>query len=865
MLYPLWSNPVSAGEDDAIYYYPLRKMVGESLRSGRLPLHNPREATGVPLMADPQSAVMYPPTWIFAVIAPKLAYSLSVFLAFSVAGAGTWVYLRRLGLARSSALFGSAAFMFCGFMVAHRVHLSIINTACFFPWGLWCIERLRHSKLRAFVWMVPVAYLTVTAGHLPTLIQMGIVWIAYLLLRRGKLVPSLGVVVAAGALVVLLVSPQIVLTGELLREVTRRKIGYATFAENSFFPAAMVLALFPMIMGSRIPNFYPQKWWGPWDLCEMLGYVGLITLILGGAVVWRFYRKRKQADRIGRIAELPSIVRVWTWIAAGAFIWMLGYYLPTYRIVHMLPILSIVRCPGRMVLAVDFALAALGAIAIHLMICGGWSDERIRGLGKSIRRMGTIYIPLLMLAVLLVLAVLGRTLAPVYTQRIPFLRGDGEAMMRSVIPANPAVWIPLMLMLITSLVVRWWLVHPKLRAAVLVVLLLFDLFFITRFVDVPGRGSISEDPEISPAGQWLVRNAPAADTYRIWSLGEDYHERCGEMLLPKTAQSLGFSTIAGYGPFQSPRHAHLLGFRIYGTNPGWERLIRTNHLLSLYSVRYIIASAGKFREVIESVRIPGEPPPPDRPQLLTDQWELRRAKLSDGVLHLRTPFLWSWSIATQTLDLERGKIYRISLDARGPDRGAANFLRADVFQKFRDGSWIQSDDLALTVYPEQMGGDWRHFEWVFRAPEALPDETVFRVFTMSEREIEVRDISLRAGSLDRPLDPSGKLPPGANVYKKVAQLEPRRSGDLPVAIYENLLCPDVPPDPSPATWDNLAIERLKWAGGARAVTGSPPDVGISLRTDGDRVKKLGLLSCGGMVIYLTVAAGVCALSGKRRT
>ena len=34
MLYTLWSNPVSAGEDDVIYYYPLRKMVGEALREG---------------------------------------------------------------------------------------------------------------------------------------------------------------------------------------------------------------------------------------------------------------------------------------------------------------------------------------------------------------------------------------------------------------------------------------------------------------------------------------------------------------------------------------------------------------------------------------------------------------------------------------------------------------------------------------------------------------------------------------------------------------------------------------------------------------------------------------------------------------
>jgi hypothetical protein len=864
MLYPLWSNPVSAAEDDVIYYYPLRKMAAESLRSGQLPLHNPREATGVPLMGDPQSAVMYPPTWMFAATNPKLAYSLSVFLAFSLGGAGMWVYLRRLGLVRPAGLFGTVAFMFCGFMLAHRVHLSIINTACFFPWGLWCIEKLRRSKLRAFLWMVPVGYLTVTGGHLPTLIQMAIVWMGYFLLRHRGLIWSAVVLVGTAALVALLTAPQIVLTAELLSQVTRQRIGYATFGENSFFPPAMILALFPMIMGSRSPNFYPQQWWGPWHLCEMLGYVGLITLVLGCAVVWRFYRRGERPDQSEQAAELRGLVRRWTWIGVGALIWMLGYYLPTYRIVHMLPVLSIVRCPARMVLAVDFALATLAAIAVHLLMTSSAVKDRLSPLGRSIRRTATISLPMIMLCVLGLLAVVGALLTQIYPQRIPFFEGGGWQMTRAAIPANPAVWVPLLLMLVTGLVVRWWLVSPRPRSAVLIVLLLFDLFFVTRFLDVPGRGYVPVDPEVSPAGEWLARNAPPRDTYRIWGLGENYHDRPAELLLPKTAQSLGFSTIASYGPFQSPVHSHLLGFRIFGTNRQWERMIRRNRLLSLYSVRYIIASAEKFRKVIESVRISGGPPQAVGPELLTDGWELRRADLSDSVLHLRTPFLWSWSMATQGVDLVTGETYRISLDARGPDGGAGNFLQAEVFQTCPDGSYIQDDDLALTVCSEQIGPEWRTFEWAFQMPETRADNTIFRVFTMSERAIEARNISLRARPQDRPLDPSGKLTPGEKIYKPVAQLPPRRRDDPPVVIYENLLCLDSPPDPSPGTWDNLALERLKWASADHpGTTGAVPDVGIATRIDANYVKKLGLLSCMGVIIYLGIAAGAWAAGRKR--
>ena len=145
MLFHIWANPLSAGEDDAVYYYPLRVMVGEQLGQGRLPLANPTEATGVPLMADPQSAVMYPPTWLFAAMGGRLAYSLSIFLAFSLAGVGAYLYLRKLGLRSVAATLRTTAFMYCGFMVGHRVHLSVINTACHLPWGLWCIEMMRGN------------------------------------------------------------------------------------------------------------------------------------------------------------------------------------------------------------------------------------------------------------------------------------------------------------------------------------------------------------------------------------------------------------------------------------------------------------------------------------------------------------------------------------------------------------------------------------------------------------------------------------------------------------------------------------------------------------------------------------------------
>ena len=820
LLYPLWSNPVSAGEDDVVYYYPLRAMVGQALRGGRLPLYNPREATGQPLMADPQAAVMYPPTGLFALTDAKLAYSLSIFLAFSLAGGGAYVYLRRLGMVRLACALGAVAFMFCGFMVGHRVHLSMIHTACYLPWGLWCIEGLRlrrnarwREAIRPALWMTPMALLALTAGHWPTMIHVGMIWTAYLLLRARPVPRSLLLAGAALALAVAIAWPQVALTRELLTGATRQRIGYAMAGENSFFPAAGVLALFPMLMGSRTPGFYPQQWWGAWHLCEMLGYVGLATLALAGAAVWRLVRR----GGAGEDDDAPwrRLVRTWVLLGAAALVFMLGYYLPTYVLIHHIPVLGVMRCPARMVVAVDMALATLAAVAVHL-ICSA-PPETARRLAAAVRRAAVIVLPLAMFAMLVTLAVAGWLMPDAWNEKIPFFFvGGARDLLAATDPGNAAVWVPFILVVATGLAVRYWLRPVERgrrcggRGAVVLLVLLVDLFMVARFVDIPPASYAAPDPQVSPAGEWLRAHAPQDEPYRIWGLGPTYHHRPAELLLAKTCESLGFSTISNYGPFQSPAHSHLLGFRIFGTNRDWSRLIRRNYLLSVYGVRYIVAAGAEFRAVIESVRVPDAPPRGSGSNLLGGDWSLYRAEVDDGSLRMETPFLWSVAEASQPAALRAGDIYRISLDARGPEGGAANDLRADILVTLADGGYVQADDWALIAFAEQIGEDWRHFEWTFRMGETAGGQARFRLTTMSERPIEVRDISLGVSDWFQPLAVGDRLPAGAAVYRKLVELPARRADEFPVVIYENLLARTAAEIDPWAQPESVKLEVLKW-------------------------------------------------------
>ena len=873
MLYTLWANPLSAGEDDVVYYYPLRVMVAEHLKAGELPLYNPREATGMPLMADPQTAVMHPATWLFVVLPPKLAYSLSIFAAFSLAGGGAYLYLRRLGLVRAAAMFGAVAFMFCGFMVGHRVHLAMIQAAAMLPWGLWCIEGLRRgltptplllsvsvpvsgemrtdtgndnspgvsphfSRFLAALWSVPVVFLTIAAGHWPTLIHLAMVWTVYGLIRVRPLLSGLALGAAAVTLAAIMAWPQVHITSQLLAEVTRNKIGYATAGENSFFPTSAVLDLMPFFMGTRNPNFFSQPWWGSWHLCEMLGYVGLVTLALAGGTVWRFYRKSKVQDASDfgfRISDfgLPEdhaarrsairnpqsaipLVRCWTWIIIGSGIFMLGYYLPTYKLLYMLPVMGVVRCPARMVLAVDLGLAVLAAVAIHAVLVAP-TDDRVRRLRRTVMVLAVAVLPLAMFAMVRFWNIAGGLLLNDHPDKFPFLPFDGgaKAALQAASITNPAVYIPAIMMAITAIVLVLWLwrkENPQPAAlplqssivnrkssigigAILILLLLADLFWITRFVDVP-FGRIGPNVETSPAAAWLRQHDPDVSSYRVWGLSKSYHDRPDELLLPKTCEAMGFSTIANYGPFQSPAQVQLFGFRPWGECNDWYSLIYRNHLLSGCGVKYILAADYAYRRAVESARTPDWRQEAEGSCVLGDNWQTEQSKWAErfGVtakvhgkgpgqtIILKTPFMFWPSQAWQEAGIPdpSGFGTSISLDARAPEGGAAGFLRAEVVGK----------GIGLTVEAEQIGQQWRHFE-CFRDNDNLSSRCIFRLFTLSERPIEVRNVSMRActGYIPIPTDP--KAP--EHVYPKLVEFPAVNPGDSPVAIYENRLWrPDTP-------------------------------------------------------------------------
>ena len=822
MLYPLWVSPTSAGEDDAVYYWPLRALVSQAVQAGQFPHWNPYEAGGVPLFADPQSGLFFPPNWIFFLWPTTTAYALTIFLAFSVAGGGAWLYLRRIGLSVLPALVGATVFMFSGFMVGHRVHLSLIQAAAFLPWGLLGIEKARDSWRSGVLWLAPAYALMLAAGHWPTAIHVSVVWGAYLLLRGRPLGRAAAAFAASGAIAALLLGPQIYATAAHLANSVRSSVPYVVAGENSFLPASLVLAFYPFIFGSRTPNFFPQDWWGPWHLCEMLGYVGLATLVLALAAMVTLYRKKRVAG-VSRITGV-SPVRVWTWIMIGAFVWALGYYTPIYRLIHKIPVVGVVRCPARMLLAIDFALAVLAAIGLQALLRAGalgatassseavptvpesgslghGCKQRTRGtqssrgtrIGLFVRLGAAVVLPVGMTAGLGLVWGIGWAVSkwPMLGQMFNFsywgIKGTIAAALR---PTNSALVVPMLLSLATMAVLLLAAWRPRRLACLVLPLLLADLFFIARFVDVPaGIVDPTHDPTLSPAAKWLAEHPEIAPPgqYRVWGLAPAYHHRPGELLLPKTSAVHGIKSISQYGPFQPGEHAMLFGFRPWGHCEAVSSLLeQRNHLLSLSGVKFVLAWAPPDRPSVIpysglAARVPGTQPAPEGPNLLEGKWLGSRGPTQGDHIVLKADHMWVPDVAEQVATMEPDTTYRLTVEARAP-HGAQNFfwLKAQTH--------IGSGGPHLRVDVEQIRPEWRQYELTMKSAE-VPVSYKMIIECWSESPIEFRHMRLRRS--DPPTSPNlgEKLAPGEFVYEDLTPdgLPPLRPGDPPVHIYLNKL------------------------------------------------------------------------------
>src|SRR5262249_9594160 len=123
-------------------FLPYKLYVARALASGRIPLWAPEPSFGAPFLANYQSAILYPPSWLVFLAPNAFGVGLYMWLHFAVAAVGVERLLARRGFSKAARLFGAIVYTFGGGFVSAASMWAIWTVVAWMPLTLVAVEKL---------------------------------------------------------------------------------------------------------------------------------------------------------------------------------------------------------------------------------------------------------------------------------------------------------------------------------------------------------------------------------------------------------------------------------------------------------------------------------------------------------------------------------------------------------------------------------------------------------------------------------------------------------------------------------------------------------------------------------------------------
>lgn len=562
--------------DAFVYFFPQRVYLARALQQGRLPLWDPDLFLGAPFLANPQTAVLYPPSWLFLLGPVQSIYSLQLVLHAFLAALFTYLLMRHaFGVAPLAGVVAALAYAFGGFAVGQVGHINQISAAAWLPAVLLAYARFEISHRPIWIAVGGLALASqLFAGHpqetYMTVIVLGLFGVVrapWLSPRRLVLAGVAGV--ALCLLGGLIAGAQLLPTLELAPLSIRGDgVNWADAVAGSLPSYLSVRALFP-------------PYWVSVPYTEYLGYVGVTPVALG-LLALLFARSR-------------GVVFGFLVVFLGLFLALgenNGWYA---RIFTTIPQFDTFRVPARWLLLWSFGAAVLGglgadwvargaiarlrdrwlwprlALVVTILVCGlAWQRDEGEAFAQRRTPLAFGAITALTLAAAALPHLRARTLGLVILVGATGIELGAAAQTFPARQAPPAAYTQ-------GESVDWLRANGVTNAE--------RLISIAR-------------PEYAPASEGQVRAAlsplpgPLIDTVLV---AQKWHDT----LTPNVALQFGLNTADGYdgGVLPLLRWLHLTTILVSSPRPDGVLLTRmtavpTDQQLDLLGVRYVIANGG---------------------------------------------------------------------------------------------------------------------------------------------------------------------------------------------------------------------------------------------------------------------------------
>jgi hypothetical protein len=160
---PALGPAASALSDPVWQFVPWVELARSELGAGRLPLWNPHQEAGQPLLGNGISALGSPLLWPALALPLFPGWNLSLLLRILVSAAGGWALARDQGRTRAASLLAASVCGLSGPFVAWLEHPQAL-TAAAVPWLLLAVRRSSRGEGSQPVAAVSVATALVLAG-----------------------------------------------------------------------------------------------------------------------------------------------------------------------------------------------------------------------------------------------------------------------------------------------------------------------------------------------------------------------------------------------------------------------------------------------------------------------------------------------------------------------------------------------------------------------------------------------------------------------------------------------------------------------------------------------------------------------------
>lgn len=295
--------PHKAVADDTFrYLYPFKNLGINALKNMEIPLWNPYNGAGMPLLATYQWSFFNPFNIFFFFFSAPNAWSLYVITQAFLLGFLTYLYCKKIKISMLGSLLSAISFLFSGFVIARLIFGNIVFPLVTLPILLYLIEDyVNNLKSKKILLVPPTVAFMFFSGH-PHMQAYVLITAALYFLYRILTKKQIGKMFINHLLFILLVvlgigiaAIQLIPTVELYLNSNVTTIESSKFIFNRFLlPPTHLINIF-------IPNYFGNQatynYWGAGDYIESVASIGLIPSFLAYFALVRIYSRKAKNSR----------------------------------------------------------------------------------------------------------------------------------------------------------------------------------------------------------------------------------------------------------------------------------------------------------------------------------------------------------------------------------------------------------------------------------------------------------------------------------------------------------------------------------------------------------------------------------------